>query len=670
MLSSRTSIMALLGVCLLAVVVTAPVRAQETAQGQASDQEAQAGSEAPAGDWQPVGAFGEEISVDVVNVDVWVTDEDGRPVTGLTKKDFGLFEDGEPRKIVNFAAFEGSATAPARAEAPPWAAATDRASVPAPEPAEGVAAKGAAAEGAATDQPPSARMHLVVLVDNWNLRPESRARVFADLREFIASNLHAGDQVAIMVHDRALQLVQGFSDDPRRVAATLDRIEKVAPSGIEVGSARKSALAAIEQAYREWNETGSTRVQGSPCNDGWGQMQNAATQYAATVQGHVQRSGGALVSVADLLSGLPDGQRVVVYVGNGLAQTPGLELFQLLTELCPHRQSELGFYYRDYDMSWLYQEVAKHANAAGVTFFTIEAESPAVDLGIDSLGPGGGSAPYTREGSNDPADEARNAQRGIPNFGPNSGGPGVGPSFTPSPTAQSLRSRDQEGSLVLIAQETGGRSFLNAADFSSDFERLALDLRNYYSLGFNPEEPGDGKLHPIEVRLTDGRKVRIRHRTQYQDKPLEVRMVERVRGVAQFGEDQNPLHVRIEVGEAVPEEVAFRVPVRIWVPLDGLTLVPKGEGGKSGELQGRLRVLMTTTSASGELQPVRQKVVPVTVRGGAKGLARDQLIEVEVELPPGEQTIALAVRDGYGGTTSYLHHTFRVAAGAVEASVH
>jgi len=616
---SRQAVSFFFGFCLLLAAPVVSQGAPPAAPGGSPS------ADSSAGEWEAVGSFGEEISVDVVNVAVWVTDEHGRPVTGLTQDDFELLEDGAPREIANFAAFEGSATAP---EAPVAEAPSEARPEVAP------------AESAA---PQAAPLHLVVLVDNWNLRPEGRARVFHDLRQFIASHLAPGDQVAIMVHDRALQLVQGFTDNPRRVATTLDRIEKVSPGGVEMRLERRDALNSIERAYREHNEVGASRAKGGQCSDGWGQMENAATQYAAAVQGHVQQSGGALVSVANILAGLPDGQRVVVYVGNGLAQSPGLELFQHLAELCPHRQSELAFYYRDYDMSWLYQQVAEHANAAGVTFFTIEAEAPGIDLGIDSQNPGGLDAT------------------------------GQGVSFRTSQTAQSLGSHDQEDSLSLIARETGGRAILNAPDLSSEFDRLALDLRNYYSLGFHPATPGDGKLHPLEVRLTDGKKYRIRYRTEYQDKPLEVRMVERLRGVAQFGGEQNPLGVRIETGEAVPEEVAFRVPLRIWVPLDKVTLVPQEAGGKSGEsgeLAGRLRVLMTTTSANGELQPVRQKIVPVTVQGGEKGLSGEQLIEVEVELPPGEQTVAVAVRDGLGGTTSYLRHQFKVVAGPVQASAH
>src|SRR5207247_6580101 len=42
------------------------------------------------------------VDVKVVNVDVSVTDGSGKPVSGLTKDDFEVLEDGQPQAITNF----------------------------------------------------------------------------------------------------------------------------------------------------------------------------------------------------------------------------------------------------------------------------------------------------------------------------------------------------------------------------------------------------------------------------------------------------------------------------------------------------------------------------------------------------------------------------------------
>src|SRR5689334_8108116 len=46
--------------------------------------------------------FFESIDVNVVNVEVYVTDRDGKRVQGLTRDDFQVLEDGKPVEITNF----------------------------------------------------------------------------------------------------------------------------------------------------------------------------------------------------------------------------------------------------------------------------------------------------------------------------------------------------------------------------------------------------------------------------------------------------------------------------------------------------------------------------------------------------------------------------------------
>src|SRR3954452_3716836 len=46
------------------------------------------------------------VDVNVVNVDVTVTDHNGKPVMNLTRGDFEIFEDGKLMNISNFSAIE------------------------------------------------------------------------------------------------------------------------------------------------------------------------------------------------------------------------------------------------------------------------------------------------------------------------------------------------------------------------------------------------------------------------------------------------------------------------------------------------------------------------------------------------------------------------------------
>ena len=65
----------------------------------------------------------ESIEVRVASIDVVVRDKAGKPVTGLTKDDFQLFEDGVVQPITNFYEMRRDGVAPERAaEAPAEAA--------------------------------------------------------------------------------------------------------------------------------------------------------------------------------------------------------------------------------------------------------------------------------------------------------------------------------------------------------------------------------------------------------------------------------------------------------------------------------------------------------------------------------------------------------------------
>ena len=62
--------------------------------------------------------FSERIEVSIVNVDVWLTDALGEPVTGLTADSFEILHDGRPVPITHFTEVRpGAATRPPAATA-------------------------------------------------------------------------------------------------------------------------------------------------------------------------------------------------------------------------------------------------------------------------------------------------------------------------------------------------------------------------------------------------------------------------------------------------------------------------------------------------------------------------------------------------------------------------
>ena len=110
--------------------------------------------------------------VELITVDAVVVDRDGRPVSGLTREDFAVSEDGKPQAIATFEAFD--LRGPARAREVPRL----------PDP---VATNVRKAPGAASS--------FVLLVDDVGLAPARAETVRAALARFLSEGLRDGDEL-------------------------------------------------------------------------------------------------------------------------------------------------------------------------------------------------------------------------------------------------------------------------------------------------------------------------------------------------------------------------------------------------------------------------------------------------------------------------------------------
>src|SRR5437867_1431417 len=120
---------------------------------------------------QPIPRLGESIEVSIVNVDVFVTDADGRRVQGLTKDDFQIFQDGKRQPITNFAEYRGG-------NLPPPA-------VGQPAPAE-------------AQEPPRQKRTMVIFVDRFSLPRFRSEPMFDAIRSFLHHVVRPGDAVSIV----------------------------------------------------------------------------------------------------------------------------------------------------------------------------------------------------------------------------------------------------------------------------------------------------------------------------------------------------------------------------------------------------------------------------------------------------------------------------------------
>jgi len=296
---------------------------------------------APAAGKQPADEnFVESVTVNVVNVDVYVADKKGR-VTGLTRNDFELYEDGRPMAITNFLAVEGGKTTGAAAEAEAAAEAAEPNHAPKLPPGYDQ-----------TPIPEDQKLRLIVYIDNYNLKPFDRNRVMRDLRIFLDQKLRRGDQVMLVTYDRELHVRQPFTADTSLVNAQLLAIEKISAQGVHSESDRREVLKNIENSQ------------------GGSQALSYAHGYAGAAFNDVSFTIDALKNLVTTLAGM-SGRKAIVYVSDGLPMMVGEDVYYAVQNKYPGTSiiSESS----EFDSSRRLEELAAQANANRVTFYTIDA---------------------------------------------------------------------------------------------------------------------------------------------------------------------------------------------------------------------------------------------------------------------------------------------------------
>jgi VWFA-related protein len=453
--------------------------------------------------------FFETVDVNVVNVEVFVTDKQGEPVTGLTKDDFEVFEDGSPVAITNFFTVEDGH--PVLPEPETVAAAALPVDSNLPQAVDAMA------------MPEEQKLYLVVYVDNYNIRPFNRNRVFRRLREFLSEQLSQGDQVMLVSYDRELHYRHPFTSSPDLIARALFELEDVTGHAIHADSERSEMLRAIAEA------------------ENLGDVEYRVRTYAESMYNDLSFTVDAMSNLIDSLAGLP-GRKALVYVSDGLPATCAEDMYTALNRV--FHDTTVMATAQEFNANRLFERLAANANENRVTYYTIDAAGLRI--------PGGSSAEMAT------ANEANLA------------------TFVDSVYINNL-----QAPLRRLAEATGGQAILNTNDVGDGLKKVGRDFHTYYSLGYIPAHSGDGRYYGIEVKLKEKQRgITVRHREGYRDKPLLARMSDGAMATLVYGYEENPLGLNIKVEGMRDDETDSKfalVDLVIEIPIKSLELVPIGE---------------------------------------------------------------------------------------------
>ncbi len=548
-------------------------------------------------------AFGEVVDVQLVNVEIWVTDRQGGRVAGLGIDDFEVREDGKVVQISNFAEVRESLPGDPFAPTDPIEAPIEGAVQERPLELEDLLEEPNAAPGTG---------FLALYFDDLFSKPEGRKQMIRDLRTFIELRRLPPERVLILRQDRGIKVEANLGSSRAELEAALDRLETPSTRGIQTWTAERNALRRLQE---EWELEAVIKASDrrNPCDFFPQKAFNLIQFHINTGRARIGETLEHLTDAAGFLAGLP-GPKTLIYVSDGLALAPGRDLLSFARYLCPDRQADRRLDYLE-GLGEPFRQLSRHANANRVTIYSIQA------LGLRSH--------LTATSASE-----RGVKRTIQAL---------------SRYNSESRMLQQEG-MSYLAEQTGGRAVFNRGSLIEDLEQIAGDMNSFYSLAYAPTHGGDGLEHKIEVKVrATGEKLRVRHRPGYRDKGQNQRMIERLQSALYLNLMANPLGISLGAGEITAgEKDKLKVPLHVRVPVEEITFLPQKDGDFAS-----LRVAVLTRDERRARSSFKQEGYRL-----ARPIETDPgftvSLVIELDLEVGIHVIAFGVRDEATQVASYV----------------
>ena len=516
----------------------------------------------------------ESVDVSITSVDVVVTDSKGNRVPDLTADDFVIQQDGVPQKITNFYAVSGGKVL-----------LEDGKTIPLDAPA------------AAPEVPRELKAHYVFYIDNLNIQPQNRNRMFKRLKEFIPQAIGPNAEGMVVTYNRSLKVRRPFTSDASEIVAALENIELDTGGGTTLVGERRDAIRRIDDTKSVTEAIGIART------------------YSQSLRNDLQFTVDNMKSTLDSLAGVP-GRKNFIYVSEGLPATAGLEIYEAIRQKFNETGTTLE--QMDYDMNARYAQVIQAANANGITIYALDASGLQTNDMIS-------------------AENASVKNVHLNDF---------------------LLRQNMQGPIRTMAEETGGLAAINSNDWKSSLDQVAADFSNFYSLGYRSARGAVDRPHRIEVSVKR-KGLTVRTRRSFVEKSIETRTAEAVVASLTYPNADNPLRAGLSVGEPKPyDKENYLLPVRIAVPIAKLGMVPAGDQYEGQFFV--YFVVLDASGKQSDLQVDRQQVkIPAKDFTTAQG--KDFYYDAKLIVVPGGQKLAVGIRDSVSNLTSFLQKSVFVS---------
>ena len=297
----------------------------------------------------------------------------------------------------------------------------------------------------------------------------------------------------VVTWDRSLKVRRKFTNDGREISDVLKQQEDLSTLGQTRITERADIIRRIDETKSETEAFAEAR------------------QYALAYKNDIDFTVDALKKTVDQLAGV-EGRKILLHVSEGLPQSPGAELWKYVQD--KFRTQTGGLSQFEFDKTAAYLGIIRAANAAGVSMYMVDASGLTIDSGISA--------------------ENRTTEAKIDSF---------------------VERTNLQSMIQLMAEETGGKAFLNRNDVTGPLNDMRGDYTSYYSVGYRSLKSGGERPRKVTVKMKK-KGLKARSRRSYVEKGLETRITEGVTSALYFARDDNPLAVGVEVGQRRPRRRA------------------------------------------------------------------------------------------------------------------
>lgn len=399
----------------------------------------------------------------LVQVDVVVTDKQGRPISGLTQSDFIVLQDGKPQQVRAFephtAAASASGTAASVASAPKLPPNTY------------------------SNHPNAATADswTIVLFDLLNTPTADQEYARKQLLEMLRT-IPKGQPVALYLLTSRLAMVQGFTDDSEKLMKSAENLRPNRSHVLTTEAERQQTQGQIAYQAAELTESAPSTSAGSTIMNQMtqGRQQQLSDLESFQIGDRANFTLSAFQSLSRAVSGYP-GRKNLIWLSTSF---PVTIMADPKLDTQPWRNTAN------------YQSALAGAGA-------LLAKSRIAVYPVDVRGLQGRGVDISTS-----ATEAGNwtSFQNTQNYGD-------------LLASQAAVYSDERSTMKQVAEQTGGEAFLGTNDLKHAMQRSMDDGATYYTLAYTPDKVDpQTAYHRIEVK-TDRPDVKLSYRRGYYSSP-------------------------------------------------------------------------------------------------------------------------------------------------------